>query len=617
MDLEFDIHRIADSYTAVFVGLNEAGKSNLLTALKLFGHNNETFSFPEINNKKNIHNSPIELYFEFDFDPSFDLKQEFSKKTIFTEDALKKIVITKFVKKVFLESTKNKLEYICDFWIDESLIDQLLYRPINDSSGKKFEFKSQVVSNALPVVDLPNKEFNVVTPQKLKEILREVFNDYINSNLPKVNFWKSEEKYLITGSINLNQFKEDSYSNIPLRNIFLLSGYASNDEIKNKINEFSLNPDLRRSLADQLSKASTKYLRKKWSENKIRISVEIDTNNICLVHVQDDGETNSSDYFNMKVRSDGFKQFVSLLLSLSIECDFNNMKNNLILIDEPENHLHPSGIRCLKDELLMLGKENYVFLSTHSPFLVDSLNKNRNYIVLKNKDNNTELIKIESNKDFTDDEVLNQAFGINVYRDFLAQNKLLVEGKSDKKILGKVISKLKLDLPIAISNGYGSNIVSIASKLMYDNIPVLVLVDDDLSGQKYKEQIIKLGSNYSSSNVLTIRDVESNLITNGTIEDMLGVEFIQSELDSYWASFFDGQANTLKLKTGEPVMQQIKVQLSKLKSDLDSDKFNDGFKTKVSDDFNPSNLEKNFPLLKNLVENIEQKFKEAHQNGKN
>ena len=53
----------------------------------------------------------------------------------------------------------------------------------------------------------------------------------------------------------------------------------------------------------------------------------------------------------MNSRSDGFKQFISFILSLSIETKKYDNNNRLILIDEPERHLHPSGIRDLGKDL--------------------------------------------------------------------------------------------------------------------------------------------------------------------------------------------------------------------------------------------------------------------------
>ena len=77
---------------------------------------------------------------------------------------------------------------------------------------------------------------------------------------------------------------------------------------------------------------------------------------------------------------------------------------------------------------------NYVFLATHSQFMVDNNNRERHYIVTK-PENNTCVKVWNSTIDLADDEVLRQAFGINVLNDLLAKHKMLVEGYSDYQII--------------------------------------------------------------------------------------------------------------------------------------------------------------------------------------
>ena len=53
-------------------------------------------------------------------------------------------------------------------------------------------------------------------------------------------------------------------------------------------------------------------------------------------------------------RSDGAKHFLSLILSISVANETDILKNNIIVIDEPEVHMHPSGIRYIREELLKI-----------------------------------------------------------------------------------------------------------------------------------------------------------------------------------------------------------------------------------------------------------------------
>jgi predicted ATP-dependent endonuclease of OLD family len=40
--------------------------------------------------------------------------------------------------------------------------------------------------------------------------------------------------------------------------------------------------------------------------------------------------------------------------------------NKVILLDEPETHLHPSGQKYLRNELLKISENNLVIYATHS-----------------------------------------------------------------------------------------------------------------------------------------------------------------------------------------------------------------------------------------------------------
>ena len=452
------------------------------------------------------------------------------------------------------------------------------------------------------------KQYSRLSKEKLKELLKPILEQVTRDCEVGLTFWKPEKKFLITEPVDLGAFKDDPSINVPLRNIFALIGCREPDEIRSKIEEIDDDFSLRRGLQSELTSKATEYFGGVW-KHKIGIDIEISEGLQCTVNIKDEGEPNKNKFFNMDSRSQGFHQFVSLILSLSIQNYSLDMKNKLILIDEPENHLHPSGIRDMMDELLRIGENNYVFLATHSCFMIDKVNKERNFIIKKDNKQNTAYTQIQEEDDIFDDEVLSDAFGINVYKDFLPPYKLLVEGPSDKKILRKAIKEAKIKTYIGVASGYGSNIVTTASRFEYEKIETLVMLDDDYSGKESKKKIIEIGGIYSPKNVLTIRDIEPEIKSEGTIEDTLGLEFIQSILNKCWMQRFQEKTCNLKLKDDEPFIQQIKIHLQKNKTDEEMDRFLQELKTKISQEFNPSNMETNFPLLKSLVEKTEAKLK--------
>ena len=276
----------------------------------------------------------------------------------------------------------------------------------------------------------------------------------------------------------------------------------------------------------------------------------------------------------------------------------------MILIDEPETHLHPSGIRDLGKELLKVGEENYVFLATHSPFIIDKSHKERHYIVKKNNKAITEIVRIKESDNIIDDEVLNMAFGINVFKDLMNPHRVLVEGASDKVILQKAFAMLGRK-DIGITNGHGSNIDTLASKMNVDSISVLVIVDDDNDGKKYKENILKIGGVFSDQNVFTIRDLDGSIDSKSTIEDVLGIDYIKSQFITFYKnSFSQEDPEGFELKENQPIIQQILVYLKSKRKHSSWDM--DAFKKQVAENFNPtkSAFENDYKHLKNIADKI-------------
>ena len=291
---------------------------------------------------------------------------------------------------------------------------------------------------------------------------------------------------------------------------------------------------------------------------------------------------------------------------MSLETENRERKNELILIDEPEVHLHPSGIRDLAKELLKIGRNNYVFLATHSPFMIDKTHKERHFIVKKDNKAITKLKRIKESDNIIDDEVLREAFGLDVYKDLLNPHSLIVEGASDKVILQKAFACLGYD-KIGITNGHGNNITTLVSKLNYDDIRILVVLDDDEDGRKDKKTILKVGGNYTEASVFTIRDLVGEVVNQGTIEDLLDVGFVKSQFKKFYKDTY-GEDSKIEFDTTRPIIEQIVIELKKKK--LFSKWDMDLFKKQLSEELNltkASFLAKN-KLLKQLAERINKKL---------
>lgn len=623
-EIEFSIEKRNDSYTTILLGKNESGKSNILEALSSLEkyYEEEKVNFLNVRNQQN-EPEIVSIFYSMEEDNPEEYRNEIAKEVKIDEDILSKITVDKALKEIYIQNGKNTFGYE---W-------QITYKSFPTNNKFYLETKKEVPGEVVNGVQQPSKQkiqYEIVywnsikdldeeirdkylplTKEKMEEIVTPIIEKYFDSNEINVSVWKADPDYLIQDSISLKDFAEHTYKYPPLRNIFLLAGLESTDDINRKVSEIAQSSNYRKKLQKQLSNKTTEYMNKKWPEHKI--SIDVDISDELNIHVKVQDKDNTDAYHNMDERSQGFKQFVSLLLSLSVNNNTGGLKNNLILIDEPEVHMHPSGIRYMMQELLEIGKNNYVFVATHSNFMIDRNTQERHFLTTK-KNGKTRIKQILSTEDLNDDEVLQSAFGINILRDFVSNSKLLVEGASDKILLQKALNQINKNNCIKITNGKGDNLAAVASLSGYYEIYPLVVVDDDEQGKNIKKEIIKIGSNYSNETVFTLRDLCGHLKDCGTIEDSLPVKYIEAKTNEILS---ENNINSLEIKPDSPFCEQIKLHLQKnissenlskkeLKDKIDNIILE--IKTRISDKFDAKNIEEKAPLLHEIATTIIEKL---------
>jgi predicted ATP-dependent endonuclease of OLD family len=582
-EINLDIQKYGSSYTRMLVGINESGKSNLLEAISYFNVPQEEFNYDDIHNQKDENDDDVELCYDIDFENQNTYLNAI-KKDISIDD-FPSFKLSNIKKNIYLEKGSNVFQNSYEF--DVSITDAFFIKITKQQNNTTvFDFSKNEEEGYIGLTE---------------EIFRDNFDSYIDDIIeryePRVSFWEPSDEYLLS-SHDLNQFKSNINSNKPLRNIFSLSGY-NDDKIVEEIDSIT-NEKKRSKLVSKLNDSVNKYIKNIWKHG-ICVIIEITRDAHLSFLIKDDGKNNEHERFRMSDRSEGAKHFFSLIMSLSIESNSGKRKNQLILIDEPEIHLHPSGIRDMREELLRIGKNNYLFVSTHSPFLIDKKHKNRNIIIKKNERAITVNKEIKADDDILGDEVLMDAFGLNVYKDLLNPHRILLEGASDKKILDKLFQLYGLS--ISSTNGCGSNIVSCATRLNHNDVETIVIVDDDEEGRGYKKKILKIGGVYKDKKVYTIRDLIPDIKEYCTIEDLLGKSFIEGRLKGFYKDRF-AQDIDLDLIDKDPFIEQIKVYLKR--NDKYSGEFLEDFKIKISDEiqFNKNNLGEKFPFLNELLNKI-------------
>jgi putative ATP-dependent endonuclease of OLD family len=116
--------------------------------------------------------------------------------------------------------------------------------------------------------------------------------------------------------------------------------------------------------------------------------------------------------------------------------------SNLILIEEPENHLSHTNLNVLLDSIIEKCKEKQLIITTHSNFVANKLNLT-NLILLSDK--NT----VGFNELAPDDAAYFQKLpGYDTLRLILSKSAILVEGPSDELIIQKAFKDKFESIPI-------------------------------------------------------------------------------------------------------------------------------------------------------------------------
>lgn len=142
-----------------------------------------------------------------------------------------------------------------------------------------------------------------------------------------------------------------------------------------------------------LTQALLEYIDTKLSLLKSSDSQGISATEVAFGYTYDELQKNQKKLEDtINKMSSGQKMIFNILVSLSSTI----MPKSLILIDEPENTLHPPFISALIDAINMLATEqdSLVILATHSPLIVRELTK-QNVIIMTN-DENEESIKLNT-----------------------------------------------------------------------------------------------------------------------------------------------------------------------------------------------------------------------------
>lgn len=334
-----------------------------------------------------------------------------------------------------------------------------------------------------------------------------------------------------------------------------------------------------------LSSASARFTRdfKEWWKQGNYIFKFSADGNYFRIWVSDDVRPEEIELEN---RSSGLQWFFSFFLVFITE-DGGNNYNSIILLDEPGHTLHPMAQRDLSNFFNSLSKNNQLLYTTHSPFLVDSMNIINTKVVysddrgITNVSDNLMIKKKAAQKSIYP---VNSAIGITISDTMLIGTKpIIVEGISDQIYLTYIKRKLMQNKKITLDTelvfmpvGGTKNIKPVVSIITGkdEELPV-VLIDCDESGNQKKKSLSNSLYKDSSEKLISVEDYLIKKCDNSEIEDMMDSEEVESAFNrEYHAEELDFEYNS-KSK------DSIVVQMEKFAAENDI-VLEDGWKVKVA-----------------------------------
>lgn len=293
--IDFDIKEINGSFTYSLLGINESGKSSILKAISLIDEKDVKYPLDYLDTSKSIE---VSLTYALTHEDIENLKHELKEEHFIDDELLKQIIINFVTIQVTFPPTPEP----------EKIITEVI-------SFENVVIKGYTIAEGKPVKK--NKDESNKEDLKLDTLFstNSELSTHFWSNSHHVTFWRASPEYLILDDIDLDEFsKTPKTVSIPLKNCFALAGIKSSNipaEIGKLVTAGAIY-----SLQSRLSANVTQHINTIWPEHPVQIRFQIHDKKISLL--VEDNEVQ----FQPKTtgqRSDGFKQFISFLLTVSAE----------------------------------------------------------------------------------------------------------------------------------------------------------------------------------------------------------------------------------------------------------------------------------------------------------
>ena len=208
---------------------------------------------------------------------------------------------------------------------------------------------------------------------------RSALENFIEDKLhPRFVYFSDYKKIL--GNIDLNEFLKETKGIRP-KGLEYIEEFDKAETVKNlfylaeldadKLEEVANTPSRLIKLLHTSSRKLSERLNPAWKGDPIHVELRYNPGNILSVVISDvhkDGTVTNTGLLNR--RAEGFKWTFSFIVNFAAETQRSELKEAILLLDEPARNLHPTQQRGISDLLKNLAGSNQILYATHSPFMI-------------------------------------------------------------------------------------------------------------------------------------------------------------------------------------------------------------------------------------------------------
>lgn len=544
------------------VGENESGKTNILTALlKLNPADNDTkidllSDYPRQKYTEEREQASTKKFIEavFKFDEPFELEDDAE----FDDDKISN-------EKTIFEYLRIERYYSGEYKI---------YGIVNEKEIDEIEKHMEIVEDKEEILDMIPKFVYYASYASL------------NSELYLPNIISSLDRYTSLTEKERNKAKTlkvlFDYVNLSPTEILNLGKESTSSKTSTDIERETKNKREREIMLTSAAARLTREFKEWWKQGNYIFKFSAD-GNYFRIWVSDDVRPEEIELEN---RSSGLQWFFSFFLVFITE-DGGDNQNSIILLDEPGHTLHPMAQRDLSNFFNSLAQNNQLMYTTHSPFLVDSMNITNTKVVYSDEKGITNVsdnLKIKKKVAQKSIYPVNSAIGITISDTMLIGTKpIIVEGVSDQIYLTYIkrklmqTKKMAFDTELVFMPVDGTkNIKPVVSIITGkdEELPI-VLIDCDEAGKQKKISLTKNLYKDSTEKLISIEDYLIRKCDNSEIEDMMDSTQIEDAFNrEYHAEDSDFEYNP-------DSSESIVAQMEKFAKENEI-KLEEGWKVKVA-----------------------------------